>query len=225
MHFAPHLTSAIHLWEFDLVPSVGIVETLYGEAQDRVDGLNHVVGTNIVRSARDFSLDLVFPNLQRVFNKKTIFGDKLKHVIEPRAVYRYVTGIGTDFNRFIRFDERDLLSDTNEVLLSITNRVYAKRGDTVQEILTWDVMQKRYFDPTFGGALLTGVAERLRAPLPISRLTPSWSARGAVRRSSRSCARIRSAASACNGRRSTIRASAPSWTATSRWTIAGKNTS
>jgi len=43
------------------------------------------------------------------------------------------------------------------VLLSITNRVYAKRGDTVQEILTWDVMQKRYFDPTFGGALLTGV--------------------------------------------------------------------
>ena len=104
-----------------------------------------------MRSARDFSLDLVFPNLQRVFNKKTIFGDKLKHVIEPRVVYRYVTGIGTDFNRFIRFDESDLLSNTNEVLLSITNRVYAKRGDTVQEIFTWDADAEAILRPDFRG--------------------------------------------------------------------------
>jgi LPS-assembly protein len=114
------------------------------------------VGTNIVRSARDFSADLIFPSLARVFNKKTIFGDKLKHVIEPRATYRCVTGIGDDFDRFIRFDENDLWSNTNELLLSIANRVYAKRGDSVEEIFTWEVFQKRYFDPTFGGALVAG---------------------------------------------------------------------
>ena len=101
-------------------------------------------------------MDFVFPTLARVFDKKTIFGDKLKHVIEPRATYRYVTGIGTNFNDFIRFDETDLLSNTNELELSLTNRIYAKRGNSVQEIFTWEIAQKRYFDPTFGGALVDG---------------------------------------------------------------------
>jgi len=159
LHIAPHLTSALHLGSFHLVPSMGIEETFYGEAQgpDPANpGLNRTLGTDIVRSARDFSLDLIFPSLARVFEKKTVFGDKLKHVIEPRATYRYVTGIGDDFNRFIRFDESDLLSNTNEVALSLTNRIYAKRGDSVREIFTWELMQKRYFDTTFGGALVDG---------------------------------------------------------------------
>ncbi len=156
VHFAPHLTSALHLGDFHLVPSIGILETLYGESQTTLNGINRVVGTNIVRSARDFSLDLVFPSLARVFDRKTVFGDKLKHVIEPRATYRYVTGVGSNFNRFIRFDETDLISDTNELELSLTNRVYAKRGDSVQEIFSWELLQKRYFDPTFGGALIAG---------------------------------------------------------------------
>ena len=115
-----------------------------------------MVGTNLVRSARDFSLDLILPSLARVFDKKTIFGDKLKHVIEPRVTYRYVTGIGDDFVRFIRFDENDLTANTNELLLSLANRIYAKRGNTVEEIFTWELSQKRYFDPTFGGALIPG---------------------------------------------------------------------
>src|SRR5207248_9367826 len=89
--------------------------------------------------------------------KKTIFGDKLKHVIEPRATYRYVTGIGEDYVRFIRFDETDIRSNTNELLLGLTNRIYARRRDSVQEIFTWELFQKRYFDPTFGGALVDGV--------------------------------------------------------------------
>jgi LPS-assembly protein len=160
---APHLTTALHWKSFHIVPSIGLVETFYGEAQNRLDGINRVIGTNIVRSARDFSLDVVFPSLARVFDRKTVFGEKLKHVIEPRAVYRYVTGIGEDFGRFIRFDDRDILSNTNEVLLSLANRIYAKRGDNVLEIFTWEVMQKRYFDPTFGGALLTGTRNVFQA--------------------------------------------------------------
>jgi LPS-assembly protein len=158
MSVAPQMTGAFHFGDFDIVPSIGLQETFYGESQTTVQGLNQALGTDLVRSARDFSLDLIFPSLARVFDKKTIFGDKLKHVIEPRATYRYVTGIGTDFNRFIRFDETDLLSNTNELELSLTNRLYAKRGDSVQEIFSWEVAQKRYFDPTFGGALLSNQA-------------------------------------------------------------------
>jgi LPS-assembly protein len=157
VNLAPHLTTAFHWGSFHLVPSFGIRETYYGEAQAPYQDRFRVIGTNIVRSARDFSADLIFPSLARIYNKKTVFGDKLKHVIEPRATYRYVTGIGDDFNRFIRFDETDLLSNTNELELSLTNRIYAKRGDSVQEIFTWELLQKRYFDPTFGGALAPGV--------------------------------------------------------------------
>jgi LPS-assembly protein len=156
VQLAPHLTSVLHLGDFHLVPSIGFQETFYGESQVQMQGINHLAGTNLVRSARDFSLDLIFPSLARVYQKKSILGDKVKHVIEPRATYRYVTGVGEDFNRFIRFDERDLLSNTNELELSLANRLFAKRGDTVQEIFTWELAQKRYFDPTFGGALVSG---------------------------------------------------------------------
>ncbi|HTS64126.1 MAG TPA: LPS assembly protein LptD [Candidatus Acidoferrales bacterium] len=153
---APHVTGSFHFWDIHLIPSFGIEETYYGEAQAPYQNYFTTVGTNIVRSSRDFSLDIVLPSLARVFQKKTIFGDKLKHVIEPRATYRYVTGIGTDYARFIRFDETDIKSNTNELLLGLTNRIYAKRGDSVQEIFTWELFQKRYFDPTFGGAIVTG---------------------------------------------------------------------
>jgi LPS-assembly protein len=152
----PQVTAALHWGSIHLIPSFGFQETYYGEAQAPYQDRYRVVGTNIVRSARQFSADLILPSLARVFDKKTIFGDKLKHVIEPRATYRYVAGVGDDYNRFIRFDETDLTSNTNELEISLTNRIYAKRGDTVQEIFSWELAQKRYFDPTFGGALVPG---------------------------------------------------------------------
>ncbi len=154
--FAPRITGAFHWAGFHLVPSFGIQETYYGEAQSPYLDRYRLVGTDIVRSSRDFSLDLILPSLARVFDKKTVFGDKLKHVIEPRVTYRYVTGVGDDYARFIRFDETDLRSDTNELLLSVANRIYARRGNSVEEIFTWEVFQKRYFDPTFGGSLVPG---------------------------------------------------------------------
>jgi LPS-assembly protein len=156
VRLAPHITSALRLGAIRLVPSAGIDETFYSESQQTVQGLYHALGKDLVRSAHDFSLDVVFPTLSRVFQKKTLFGDKLKHVIEPRATYRYVNGVGADYPRFIRYDETELLANTNEVELSLTNRLYAKRRDTVQEIFTWELLQKRYFDPTFGGALISG---------------------------------------------------------------------
>ena len=111
---------------------------------------------DINRFAREFSLDLILPSLARVFNKKTFLGDKLKHVIEPRASFTYVGGV-ENFNRIIRFDQTDLMNDTKEAEISLTNRLYAKRGDDVTEILTWELFQRRYFDPTFGGALIPGL--------------------------------------------------------------------
>jgi LPS-assembly protein len=181
LSFSPHVTGAFHLGSIDLIPSAGFDETFYGESQapDTALGAGYyqAVTQRMTRSTRDFSLDLILPSLARVYNKKTVFGEKLKHVIEPRVTYKYVTGIGSDpacrqaaeasgtlegagcsdFDHYIRFDENDLLANTNELTLSLTNRIYAKRKDgNVQEIFAWTLMQKRYFDPTFGGAVVSG---------------------------------------------------------------------
>jgi LPS-assembly protein len=176
LEFSPHVTSALHFWHMDLVPSVGIDEAVYGQSQTPNLGVSQevgytayqVVGSKLVTSARDFSFDLILPSIGRVFEKKTIFGDKLKHVIEPRITYRYVTGVGTDFDRTVRFDESDLLSNTNEVEFSLANRVYAKRGGSVREILTWELKEKQYLDPSFGGSVVEGQSNIFAATADLS---------------------------------------------------------
>jgi LPS-assembly protein len=80
----------------------------------------------------------------------------MKHVIEPRIEYSFVDGID-NFNRIIRFDETDVMSNTNQVTLSIANRLFVKdKSGNVNEELSWVVAQSRYFDPTFGGAVVAG---------------------------------------------------------------------
>jgi len=135
------------------------------------------------------------PVLEKIFAKEFL-GKKWKHVIEPRAVYRYVTGVN-NFANVLHFDERDILSNTNEVEYGFVTRLYAKKSSTAiqecdtpmtglavgaaapeqtvpwqrintlenqpctpgpqaREVVTWEVWQKYFLDPTFGGALVPG---------------------------------------------------------------------
>jgi LPS-assembly protein len=102
-------------------------------------------------------VDFLFPTLERVYKSPKIFGAKLKHVIEARATYRLVNGV-QNFDDIIRFDSTDLITNTNEILFSLTNRIYVKSKDgAVRELFSWQLSQKRFFDPTFGGTLIPGV--------------------------------------------------------------------
>jgi LPS-assembly protein len=133
--------------------------------------------------------------LERVFDKEFL-GRKWKHVIEPRVVYRFATGVN-NFANVLKFDERDILTDTHEVEYGFVTRLYAKRtsakaedceaimsaltvggpapqstipwqhtsalsnppcqaGPQVREVVTWELAQKYFLDPTFGGALIPG---------------------------------------------------------------------
>ena len=145
----PRIMTALHLAGFHLIPSFTLHETYYNQQFEN----DRVVNRRLIRNAREFSVDLVAPTIERIFKRKTWLGDQLKHVIEPRATYRYITGV-TDYERVIRFDQTDLLTDTNEVEIGVTQRLYAKRGNNVDEIATLEISQKRFFDPTFGGAVL-----------------------------------------------------------------------
>jgi len=70
------------------VPSAGIDEAVYGQSQAENAAVSQQVGYVALpgggRQARDQRPGLFarsdFPSLGRVFDKKTIFGDKVKHV-------------------------------------------------------------------------------------------------------------------------------------------------
>jgi LPS-assembly protein len=164
----PRVMTAFSFKGFELVPSFTFHGTHWGNSLSAPSVLSN---TGLFRKAADAQVDLIFPSLERVFPAPKRMGQKLKHVIEPRVSYRYITGI-TDFNQAIRFDETELLSNTNQVKLSIMNRLYLKNKEgKVVEIFNWEVAQERYFDPTFGGALIPGQANTFAVTEDLSPFT------------------------------------------------------
>ena len=114
---------------------------------------NETLGTSLVRTTEELSVDLRPPAFARVWDGASA---KWKHDIEPDIVYRYVNGVN-DFGRFIRFDEDDTLTDTNEVEYSVTQRLFRRSSDEgAEELASWRIAQKYFIDPTFGGALVPG---------------------------------------------------------------------
>ena len=121
----PRLTSSFQLAEFQFTPSFGIRHTAYGQRREQ----GSLQGMNFSRNSREFSLDIAAPSFQRIFEGPKWLGDRVKHVIEPRIRYRFVDGID-NFDKVIRFDGRDLLTNTNEADLSVMNRLYVKDAAT-----------------------------------------------------------------------------------------------
>ena len=149
---APRVSTAFHWLGMHVAPSFTIHETFY----DSRFQAGQVKGDNLLRNARDVSVDVVLPSLERIFDAPSWMAAKVKHVIEPRVTYRYVSGIH-DFNDILRFDQTDLLSNTNEATFSLTNRLLAKnKNGNATDLLSWQVWYKRFFDPTFGGAVVPG---------------------------------------------------------------------
>ncbi|MGD0963905.1 MAG: LPS assembly protein LptD [Candidatus Acidiferrales bacterium] len=147
--FAPTVTVPLHWGPWlNVTPSFTFRSTYYG---GQLQG-GAFIDQGLFRDTREVSVDIEPPTIERVWGD----GTKWKHVIEPEVVYRYVTGVN-DFTRFIRFDEGDTLTDTNEVEYGFTQRLFrrTKTGST-EELVTWHIAQKRFFDPTFGGALVPG---------------------------------------------------------------------
>jgi LPS-assembly protein len=190
----PEISLPLVFRGWSLRPELSLHDTFYTEREPPTGG-GLAVRDAINRSALETAVELRPPTLERVFDKEFL-GRKWKHVIEPRAVYRYVTGVN-NFPQIVKFDERDILTDTHEVEYGFVTRLYAKRtsqkpedcanimgaltvggaapestipwqhtnplanracqpGPQVREVVTWELAQKYFLDPTFGGALIPG---------------------------------------------------------------------
>ena len=149
----PRVMTAVRWKGIHLLPYLSLRETYYGSSFANAS----VVGENYNRFSREAGFAPGLPSLSRVFAAPRWTGARqLKHAIEPRVQFRHVSGI-TDFHRAIRFDEMELVANTTEADFTIANRLWTKtRGGEVRDFLSWEVSQRRFFDPDFGGALRPG---------------------------------------------------------------------
>lgn len=193
---APVISMPLLYGGWTLQPQVELRNTTYtqrqvaipiaGSGQPKQNPVHNLLNRRTITG----SFELRPPALARVFDRK-IAGRKVKHTIEPRVVYRYTNGV-ENFSNIIRFDFRDILSNTNEVEYGVVQRLYLKNlhdgceepelngDDTVQsqksstqessggrissdctpaganEFITWELKQKYFLDPNFGGAIING---------------------------------------------------------------------
>jgi len=196
LDLSPGLSLPLRMGGWSLRPSLMLRDTTYTqEFLPSTSGSRLAVSDTINRKALESSIELRPPALDRVFDREFL-GRNWKHVIEPRIVYNYVTGVD-NFANILRFDTRDILTNTNELEYAVVNRLYAKRrdqkekcgepgmptlfvggpvahnpipwirqaqptetpcnaGPEIREIVTWELAQKYFIDPTFGGALSPG---------------------------------------------------------------------
>lgn len=158
LDFHPTLTLRSRpFWGFHFTPSVGVRATHYGSSL-RADR------SPLTRLLGDFSADLRPPSFAKVFSG-IMWGHRIKHVIEPDIRYDLVrVRHRRDIMDIVRYDQTDILTETNEIEYSLTNTILTRKaspGDEgeappARELISWRVSQKYYFDPTFGGALQPG---------------------------------------------------------------------
>ena len=119
-----------------------------------------VVSDPTLRTTGEVNVDLRPATLERVWQAAS---GKWKHTIDPEVEYNYVGGVG-QFSRFILFDEDETLTDTNDFVYSITQRLFHRAGDgQSNNLVTWKIAQAYYFDSTFGGALTPGTRNVFQA--------------------------------------------------------------
>jgi LPS-assembly protein len=151
--FAPRVTIPIHFGNWlGVTTSATFRTTYYG---DSFNAAGDVSGAAITRNTGEFLVELRPPTLERFFDRPAS-RHRYKHTIEPVISYFYVTGVN-NFQDFIRFDSNATLTNTNEIEYGINQHLYVKNGeDQPVDFLSWRLVQKHYFDSTFGGALISG---------------------------------------------------------------------
>ena len=194
LDFYPRISLPLLVRGWSVRALVGARDTLYTkQLAANPASVGIAIDDPINRRDLEGSLEIRPPVIEKVFDGNFL-RRKWKHVVEPRVIYRYVTGIN-NFDRILRFDARDIMSDTNEVEYAVVNRLYSKRlapvkkdcdsgmpfltaagrpnesrapwnqvraepdckeEPAVREVVTWELAQKYFIDPTFGGALVPG---------------------------------------------------------------------
>ncbi len=120
----PNVSLPLFIAGWTFRPEIGLRDTFYTETRIPGVGAGTAIQQVVDRRSVETAVEMRPPTLGKVFDR-TIAGRKIKHTIEPYLVYRFVNGV-ENFPSIIRFDYRDILSDTNELEYGLTQRLYLK---------------------------------------------------------------------------------------------------
>jgi LPS-assembly protein len=170
----PHLSLPIVGGGWSVVPEAGARLTFYTGSQTPIltaqsSGTPVVSHDPLHRIYGEASVDVRPPALERDFALGR-WDRVLRHVIEPELTYHFVSGIGSQERNVLTIDTTDIVTDTNEVGYSLTQRFYLRpihpktcdaatapgeQGCSApREWASWQIAQKYFFNSNFGGALI-----------------------------------------------------------------------
>jgi LPS-assembly protein len=113
---------------WDLRPSIGVRETFYSRSKLSAPG-NPIESTSgLNRADAEVQVDARAPVVERTFTSgflQRLLRTDFEHTIEPAVSYRYVAGVD-NFQNILRFDDHDIVSDTNEVEYGATQRLFLR---------------------------------------------------------------------------------------------------
>lgn len=175
----PQVIVPLHTKYFNFTATGSARITYYSNS---LNTRRQVISRDLIRKYGEFTFDVRPVALAKNFYGKD---DKFRfrHVIEPYLTYRFVGGIN-NFNRIIRFDHVDTITNTNEIEYGIINRFYTRKygeavtteaqkllqqkGDKTSsssiqpyEVFSLSIRGKYFIDKTFGGALVSGFRNQI----------------------------------------------------------------
>ena len=140
------------------------------------------------RLVTEAEFEMRAPVLERTFDTgfmSHILGGQARHTIEPELHYRFASGVN-DFSRTLRFDATDVVANKNELEYGFVQRLFLRPAKTrdceagetpseengtcggARETLRWKLVQRTYFDDTFGGVIINGRRNVLDSTLDLS---------------------------------------------------------
>jgi LPS-assembly protein len=126
----PELSLPLHFDGWNILASAAVRETFYTRsrvtpyppAQPPIEST-----ASVNRAAFDMNVVIRPPVIERTFQVPERFqnflGTEIRHTIEPEITYRNTSGVD-NFLSILRFDDIDLLSDTNQLEYGATQHLY-----------------------------------------------------------------------------------------------------
>lgn len=126
----PELSLPLKAGGWNLRPSIAVRDTIYTRSREHVPGslATRQSGEAVNRGDVELGVEARAPVLERTFDSPFVhrlFNSDIKHTIEPMAAYKLVRGVD-NFRELLRFDDIDVVSDTNEIQYGLTQRLFVR---------------------------------------------------------------------------------------------------
>ncbi len=197
--FYPHLFLPLTGGGWSLTAEGALRETAYTLSQTpdlkfANGGVPTISHDSLNRIDLEASIDLRPPAFERDFTLAH-WNRQMRHVIEPEFTYHYVGGIGRQARNVLLVDTTDIATNTNEVGFSLTQRLFLRPANEKpclpegtegqekacprqpREWASWQIAQKFFIDPRFGGALIHNSRNVFDSTLEMSAIAFLTSAR------------------------------------------------